>query len=220
MRLSRTTVVILAGLIVAAAIITSLLVNRRDTTPLSVPSSALSAWTVVTSDGTDPWLVGAHPPETLTGPLFNAASRRAGRPLVPPAHQALPLVLQSEYQDSLQGVYGTDAVVRIAREAGIESATFHPVCLARQTVDGPSGAIEVYFVPFDAPVFNQLRGDLTPLEPEHAGVGVYDPATLTPALVVGATARDFDRVWPIRFEPQRDCEAEIRIDAPPSPTRH
>jgi hypothetical protein len=189
------------------------LFNRRDATPLTIPAAAFSSWTLVTSDGTDPWIVGARPAEALTRQLLDVASKRAGRPLIAPPHQAVPLVLQSEFADSLQGVYGTDAVIRMAHDAGIESAVFTPVCLAHQTVDAPAGPMDVYFVPFDAPSFNQMRADLTPLEPEHAGIGIYDPATLTPALVVGATGNAFDHVWPIRFDASRDCEAPIDVVA-------
>ena len=203
--------VVISVTVAAAAAAVWFFAGRKDASPLSVPASALSSWSVVTSDGTYPWIVGARPPETFTRPLFDAASRRAGRPLVAPPHPALPLVLQSEFEESLQGVYGTDAVVRAAREAGIESAVFHPVCLARQSVDLPSGSVDVYFVPFDVPAFDQVRADLTPLEPEHAGIGIYDPAWLTPALVIGATGAGFERIWPIRFERERDCEAEILL---------
>ena len=212
MRLSRTALATTLLVVAVGAGTVWWFVGRPDATPLIIPASAFSSWTVVTSDGTDPWIVGAQPADSLTRQLLDVASKRAGRPLVAPPHPAVPLVLQSEFADSLQGVYGTDAVMRMAHDAGIESAVFAPVCLAHQTIDAPSGTLDVYFVPFEAPSFNQMRADLTPLEPEHAGIGIYDPATLTPALVIGATANAFDHVWPIRFDRARDCEAPIEVE--------
>lgn len=168
----------------------------------------------MTSDGTDPWVVGAKPPESLTAALFQEASRRAGTTLVAPPHPALPLVLRAEFDEGLQGVYGTDSVLRIARDTGIEETMFQPVCLAHRTSSGPSGRVELYFVPFESAAFNQMRVDLVPTEPEHAGIGIYEPATLTPILMVGATDNAFERWWPLQFDRDADCETDLSAPAP------
>ena len=185
-----------------------------DAGPITIPPAALSRWTLVASDGTDPWVVGMRPPDALTSTLFKEASRRAGRTLIAPPHPALPLVLRSEFDEALQGVYGTDSVLRMARDAGIEDEAFSPVCLAHRTADGPAGRAEVYFVPFTSAAFNQVRIDLVPTEPEHAGIGVYDPGTLTPILIVGASDSAFDRWWPLPFDPSNDCETPLGTGAP------
>ena len=180
---------------------------------VAIPPGTLSRWTLVASDGTDPWVVGMKPPDALVSMLFREASRRAGRTLIAPPHSALPLVLRSEFDDALQGVYGTDSVLRIARDAGIEDEAFAPVCLAHRTASGPSGGADVYFVPFTSTAFNHIRGDLVPAEPEHAGIGVYDPGTLTPILIVGASDSSFDRWWPLPFDQSSDCEAPLGTGA-------
>lgn len=182
---------------------------RPDSTPYAVPPAALAGWTLVTSDGTDPWIVGMKPPEALTASLFAEASRRAGQTLVPPAHPVLPLVLRTEFDEGLQGVYGTDSVLRIARESGVESSTFEPVCLAHHTVSRPDGRAELYFVPFVSDAFTVVRLDLVPVQPEHGGIGIYEPSTLIPALIVGSTAADVDDWWPLTFDQTRDCEAPV-----------
>jgi hypothetical protein len=194
---------------VAAAALGWYLTHRIDSTPVSIASHTLERWRLVTSDGTDPWIVGMQPPEALTSALYKEASRRAGRPLVTPPHPAIPLVLRSEFDDGLQGVYGTDSVLRIARDAGIEDSTFTPVCLAHRMTAGPSGRADVYFVPFASAAFNQMRVDLVPAQPEHAGIGVYEPSTLTPVLIVGASDGTFDRWWPLHFDQPSDCEAPL-----------
>ncbi|MEQ1729698.1 MAG: hypothetical protein ABL982_15100 [Vicinamibacterales bacterium] len=183
--------------------------SRPDSTPYAVPPAVLEKWTLVTSDGTDPWVVAMKPPEALTASLFADASRRAGRTLVAPAHPGLPLVLRTEFDEALQGVYGTDSVLRIARESGVDTSTFEPVCLARHTVTRPGGRADLYFVPFVSDAFTKVRVDLVPAQPEHGGIGIYEPSTLIPALIVGSTDADADGWWPLSFDRERDCEAPV-----------
>ena len=209
--MARLFVFIALAVVAVAAALTWFVSRERTRKPYLVPQAALSGWTLVTSDGTDPWVVGAQPPDALTRSLFEEVSRRAGRTLVAPPHPALALVLRSEFDDGLQGVYGTDSVLRIASDAGIESVRFQPVCLGHRTSTGQGGRADLYFVAFDSPAFNQMRVDLLPAQPEHAGVGVYEPATLTPILIVGATDNAFDRWWPLTFDPARDCEADLAL---------
>lgn len=203
---STVAVVALALLLGAAAI---WLRSRPDATPYTVPPATLEKWTLVTSDGTDPWIVAMQPPQSLTVSLFAEASRRAGRTLVPPAHPGLPLVLRTEFDEGLQGVYGTDSVLRIARESGVETSTFEPVCLAHHTVSRPEGRADLYFVPFVSDAFTKVRIDLVPAQPEHGGIGIYEPSTLIPALIVGSTGANADDWWPLAFDRERDCEAPV-----------
>jgi hypothetical protein len=193
-----------------------LIVARSKRPPVTLAANAFATWTVVAGDGTTAWAVGARPSDQVAALLFQQASREAGRQLTAPAHPAVALVLQAEYEDSLQGNWATDAVLRLARDTGLGTAAFRPVCLARRTVDLPDGSADVYFVPFDAPAFHQFRADLTPLEPEHAGIGIYDPATLAPALVVAAAGIDPDAVGALAFDAAHDCEAPIQL-APADP---
>jgi hypothetical protein len=123
-------------------------------------------------------------------------------------------VLRSEFEEGLQGVYGVDSVMRIAHETGVDSERFVPVCLAHHHSSGPSGDADLYFVAFESGVFNQMRLDLVPPQPEQAGVGIYDPATLTPILPVGATDDRFDRWWPLAFDASEDCVASLTAPAP------
>ena len=187
----------------------------RSRTQMSVTFSAtaFASWPIIVSDGTDPWIVALAPPEAVMATLSAEVTRRAGRALVAPTHPGLPMVLRTEFDEGLQGVYGTDSVLRMARDAGVDATHLQPVCLAHQVRDGADGRAEVYFVPFDSPEFSQLRIDLTPTEPEHAGVGVYEPGTLTPILIVGATDTNFDGWWPLRFDAAADCVGVVATTA-------
>ncbi len=166
------------------------------------------------SDGTDPWVVAAVPPDTLVASLMAQATRHAGRPLVTPPHPGLPLVLRPEFEEGLQGVFGTDSVMRMAHDSGLDATRFEPVCLAHQTRSDANGRTELYFVPFDSAPFSQLRVDLIPAFPEQAGTGIYDPSLLSPILVVGGTDPAFERWWPLRFNRDTDCVGSVTVATP------
>lgn len=204
----RSTIAVVAAAVLVAAGVAWWRV-QPDKTPYTVAPAVLEKWTLVTSDGTDPWVVAMKPPDSLTRSLFAEATRRAGHTLVAPAHPGLPLVLRTEFDEGLQGVYGTDSVLRIARESGVETATFEPVCLAHRTVNRPGGRAELYFVPFVSDAFTKVRVDLVPAQPEHGGIGIYEPSTLIPALIVGSSDADVDGWWPLTFDQARDCEAPV-----------
>lgn len=199
--------------VVVAVIATGIwFTTRRDTSPYTLPPQSEPAWTLVTSDGTDPWIVGVVPPESLVTALVSQVASRTNRTLVSPAHMAIPLVLRSEFDESLQGAFGVDSVSRMAADLGLDaSRAFEPVCLAHRTVQGADGDADLYFVPFTSPAFDQLRVALMPEHPEQAGIGMYDPGLLTPVLIVSATERGFDTWWPLRVDPARDCEAPLAI---------
>jgi hypothetical protein len=201
--------IILATAVLAVVVLLWTLGQGFGGHPLSLAASSLSHWGLVISDGTDPWVVAAQPPGSLTSQLLSEVTRQAGRPIVAPLRPAVPLVLRSEFDDALQGVYGVDEVLRIARDDGVDTGTFRPVCIARKVQGNGSSRAELYFLVLDSSAFNQMRIDLTPAQPEHAGIGMYDPTTVTPVLVIGSTDGTVDRWWPIAVNRDTDCQARV-----------
>lgn len=215
MSLARRALPILLLLVVIGGALAWYVTHRVDSTPVQVAPTVPERWTLVTSDGTDPWIVAVKPPDTLTASLFAEVSRRVGARLVAPAHPAIPLVLRSEFDEALQGAFGVDSIHRMAADAALDGGkAFEPVCLAHQTVDGAEGRADLYFVPFESAGFNQLRVSLIPEHPEQAGIGEYDPALISPVLVIGATENGFERWWPIRVNRDRDCQAPVTSARP------
>lgn len=204
---------LLSLLVVALLVVAAVVYDvwfRVDRTPVTVASATPEHWTLTVSDGTDPWVAGVAPPASLVTRLVAQVQARAGAALVVPPHPAIPLVLRTEFDESLQGAFDIGAVRRMAADLGLDQmGAFEPVCLAHRTVRGASGAAELYFVPFTSTGFNELRVRLMPEHPEQAGIGIYDPSILTPVLVVGATENSFDRWWPLGVDTERDCEAPI-----------
>jgi hypothetical protein len=204
----KSSIVLALGTTAIAALVWTIVADRRSQ-PYTVQRSALSGWTVVVSQGAEPWVIAAQPPAAMAASLLRQLAAASGVPLVPPDLTVLPLVTRSEYDDALQGVYGVESLIRMAHEAGIEESVFEPLCVARQIDSGrPPG--ELFYVAFSSPAFRDLRQALSPIEPEHGGVGVYDPAALMPLLPVARSGGD--RWWPLSFDRRTDCQAPLLVN--------
>ncbi len=177
--------------------------------PLTIERLTLSGWRIVAGAPADPWVVAAQPPDALIDRLRERIARTTARPLVPLARVVLPLILRQEFEDSLQGIYGIDRLMRLAEDAGIQTARFDPVCVA-QRIDAGRGAL--VFVALDAPEYWRYRADVEPFQPEQGGSGLFDPGALTPVLPVAATAADTAAWWPLKTDPLTDCLAPLLVE--------
>lgn len=194
--------------IVAIAVIAWFAVRAiRSRGPYRVEDKELSGWTLVEGEPGDTAVVALRPPMPLAAELFQQILGRRGPTLVAPAHPSVPLVLQSEYSDSLQGVFSVEDIMDLARDAGVTDARFQPVCMGRRQ----TAAQELFYVVFAATAFTDFRDHLTPLFPEHGGAVPYDPGALRPILTVAATDAEFTRWWPIPFDEHQDCQAALQV---------
>jgi hypothetical protein len=180
----------------------------RGRGPYNVEAKELSGWTLVRGEPGEPALIGLQPPAALPAELFNQVLGRRGPALVAPAHPMVPLVLQSEYSDSLQGAYSVEDVMDLARDAGVADARFEPVCMGQRR----DSSQQLFYVVFRASAFDVFRDRLTPLFQEHAGAVPYDPSLVRPVLAVAATDQHFTHLWPISVNPSADCLATLRVD--------
>jgi hypothetical protein len=205
---AKSLLVVAVSAVVVAALVWTIVRDKRSE-PYAVPRASLSGWTVVAGQDNDPWTVGLRPPDALATSLFRQIKEKSRLAIVAPIRAAMPLVLRAEYEDALQGVYGVDTLMRFAGEDQIERAAFEPTCIAHRLA--PDGA-ELFFVAFTSPAFYQLRDDFVPPQPEHGGIGVYDPAALAPLLPVAATVPEIGRWFPLAFDPPVDCEALLNTN--------
>jgi hypothetical protein len=180
----------------------------RGRGPYSVEAKELSGWTLVRGEPGEPALVGLQPPAPLPTELFNQVLGRRGPALVAPAHPMVPLVLQSEYSDSLQGAYSIEDILDLARDTGVADARFEPVCVGQRK----DSSQQLFYVVFSAAAFDTFRDRLTPLFQEHAGAVPYDPSLVRPILAVAATDQKFIHLWPVAFNPAADCESSLQVD--------
>ena len=126
-----------------------------------------------------------------------------------PAHPMVPLVLQSEYSDSLQGAYSVEDIMDLARDAGVTDARFEPVCMGQRTGFFPATVLR------RLPCVGLRRVS----RPPHAAFPgstpapfPYDPSLVRPILAVAATDQHFTHLWPVAFSAASDCESALEVD--------
>ena len=210
--MTRRTVLKIVGVLGALALggwlfITSL----RDTNsaPYDVDLAALSSWTLIVGDGADPGVIGLQPAPEFSSDLFRQVFQRTMQSLAAPSPPAIPLVLQGEYAESLQGVMSVDNMLQIARLVGLQEARFDPVCVGvlRRTDSGRTS--ELYFVLLSSPTFDEFRQRLTPAFPEHAGTKPFDPGAIRAMLPIASSDKSLSRWFPAEIDPERDCQAPL-----------
>lgn len=182
--------------------------------PFIVERQALAPWTLVLGPNTDAlgsWL-SLRPPEVLASPVGRQIFARGGESVRYPSPAALPLLLRSEYDGALAGVLTSDMLVTLARDAGLESATFEPVCMGRRRISEPGSTRAVYFVLFDVPAFGAFRRQVAEALGRVGGdTSRFDPAALSPVLIVAGLDDNFSRWLPLRANPEVDCLAPIEL---------
>jgi hypothetical protein len=195
--------------VVAALVLVVVLDQRSE--PYSIDGHLLAGWKVVTGTAADPWVIAVEPPAALTSSLFQQVSEKVGRALVPPPHSALPLVMRKEHDDALQGVFGLTDIDRMAHGTFSETSRFEPVCMGHLVDDRNGSKGELFFLAVNSREFNDLRTEIQPDFPEHAGVGIYEAGSLTPILPIATTDTNFERWWPIRLDETVNCQAQVHV---------
>jgi hypothetical protein len=180
--------------------------------PFTVERGGLTPWTLVREpDALGSWLA-LRPPPDLAPPLGRQIFTRGGQSVNYPNPPAMPLLLQAEFDRALAGTVTPDAVMNIARAAGLESAAFEPRCMGFRRISEPGATRGVYFVVFEAPAFGQFRRQVSEdLRRLGGDASLFDPAALSPVLIVAAFDADFSRWMPLRADPASDCLAPIEV---------
>jgi hypothetical protein len=183
--------------------------------PYEVSRDRLAKWTLAIDPGSSASgiLLALRPQPELASALFNQAFRRSGESLSGPVPAQMPLVLQTEFDRAAAAALTPDALLAAARAAGLESATFVPRCMAQRRVSQPGVTRQVFFLRFDWPAFEEFRRDVARRLRDAGGQGsAFDPAALSPILVVAATDSAFSSWLPLKADAANDdCLAPITM---------
>lgn len=182
-------------------------------TPFTVEQGSLAGWTLVRpdADAQGSWLA-LSPPASLAPSLGREIFRRAGESVNYPAPPLMPLVLHTEFDRAFAGAVPPDDIVSLARSAGLESAAFTPRCMGRRRLSEPGATTGVYFLLFDAPAFTRFRQELVArLGAARGDASQFDPASLSPVLIVAALDGNFGRWMPLGADPEVDCLAPVEV---------
>lgn len=192
--------VLLAG--VAMLFIRSVKDTRAE--PYSVSARHLQHWTlgIDTAADADGAVVSLRPPPELPMNLFRQLFSRQMESLGTPSQPGIPLVLRREIPSEITA----DAVLVIARDAGLEQAAPAPKCVGYRRVSDPGITRQLYFMWFDVPGFDRFRQALA----SRVGPS-FTPGGLSPVMIM-AGEPNFAGWQPIAVDQNRDCIAPVQIE--------
>lgn len=180
--------------------------------PYEIARGRLAGWTLAIDPSPNPSgvMLGLQPDKETAAMLFSQVFSRTGETLSGPVPATVPLVLQSEFDRAKAGTLMPDALLSSARAAGLESPTIEPRCMAHRRISEPGITRQVYFVRFEWPAFTTFRQQVAQQMRASGGSG-FDPAALSPVLIVAASDAAFSRWLPLRAEAEDDCLAPMAV---------
>lgn len=182
--------------------------------PFAIAQQDLTGWTLTLAPEGDQGevLLSITPNAALMPPLTSELFARMGESLsYPPA--AMPVVLRSEFRDAMAGAIMPEALLAGARDAGLESATFKPLCMARRRISAPGIVRGVYFLVFDAPLFSTFREQVAQqLRAAGRDSSLFDPAALSPVVIAAELDGRVGGWLPLRADAEADCFAPVVVE--------
>jgi hypothetical protein len=194
--------------IVAVLFVRSVRSTRAE--PFAVERESLSEWMLAMQPPDDPlrsWLALSPPPQ-LPASLGREIFSRGGESVNYPTSALVPLLLQSEFDRAFAGSVAPESILSLARDAEFESIEWTPRCMGYRRISEPAGARAVYFLLFEAAAFDRFRRQLSELL-QGSARDLFDPAALSPVLIVAGLDGEFGRWMPLRADPEVDCLAPV-----------
>ncbi len=202
--------------LVAVGILAVLFVRSARSTrsqPFTIARQDLTGWTLTVASDGDSFgsLLSLTPKETLLRPLSRELFARMGESLHYP-QAAMPLVLRSEFTGAMAGVLTPETLLSAARDAGLDSTTPQPRCMAQRRNSAPGVVQAVFFVVFEVPAFSEFRTQIAQrLGTAGRDPSLFDPMALSPVLIAADLDGTFSRWMPLRADPSVDCFAPVVV---------
>lgn len=197
---------IAVALLVLAGVGVLFIRSVKDTRaePYAVSAAHLRNWTlgIDTAADADGSVVSLRPPQVLPMNLFRELFSRQMESLGTPSQPGIALVLRREIPPDVTA----DAVLALAREAGLEQATLAPKCVGYRRISDPGITRQLYFMWFDVPGFDRFRQALAP----RAGPE-FNPTGLSAVMMI-AGEPNFSSWQPVVIDQGRDCIAPVSVE--------
>jgi hypothetical protein len=185
-------------------------VHSARAEPYTLTPATQKAWRLTIGRATrpnDPVLL-LEPPPDFSRELFDQLFKRSMESMRAPEIAGIPLVLLGELERAGSARLSPDALLQMARTAGLDAAPPAPHCMGHRRAPEPEPRQQIFFVLFDSPAFASFRWNLaTRLGP------TFDADNLKPALFVGLVESELERWLPLHADPAKDCIAPIEIAA-------
>ncbi len=201
--------------LVAVAVLGLLFVRSVRSTsaePFSIPRAHLTGWTLGLAPSGNQLgaLLTLTPNTALMPPLSRELFSRMGESLHYPT-AAMPVVLRGEFDRAIAGRVTPDALLDLARQAGLESATIEPRCMARRRDSVPGVVRGGYFLVFDVPQFGQFREQVAERIRAGGANSLFDPGALSAVVFAANLDGDTARWLPLRVA-ESDCFAPVVLE--------
>jgi hypothetical protein len=204
----------LVGFLVALVVIAGLVavflrtVRSARSEPYAISGANAGPWTLsieMASQPNEPVLL-LRPPSALSTELFDQVFKRSMESMRAPETAGIPLVLYGELERAGSERISPDALLALARRAGLEATTPVPRCIAHRRQPEPDTRQQLFFAVFDDPAFDAFRKLLG----ERLGPS-FDPGFVSPVLFVGVVESSLHKWLPLHVDAARDCVAPIAI---------
>ncbi|HVU52968.1 MAG TPA: hypothetical protein VHL80_19935 [Polyangia bacterium] len=183
-------------------------VHSSRSAPYTLSRATQRPWRLALETGTrpnDPVLL-LEPPSDVSRELFDQVFKRSMESMQAPELVGIPLVLAGELERAGSERLSPDALLAMARSAGLERTPPVPRCMGHRRLPEPDEHSQAYFAMFDSPAFDSFRWNLaTRLGP------AVDAGSVTPAMFVGLVLSPASRFLPLHADPAKDCVAPIAI---------
>ena len=186
-------------------------IQDARSTPYDIDQAHLRNWPLVIEAATEPAdsVLALQAPPDLPNALFRQVFSRAMESLNRPLAAGIPLVLKREFDGGFAGRVTLQQLLTAARAAGLDALTLTPRCLAYRRASAPGVTRQVFFVLFDAPAISQFRERIAMQDDGAASRAGFDPASLSPVMLVASSESTFSSWLPLRADPGTDCLAPI-----------
>ncbi|HSZ81275.1 MAG TPA: hypothetical protein VLA14_03285 [Polyangia bacterium] len=181
-------------------------VHSAGAEPYTLSPDTRGAWRLSiegSSRPNDPVLV-LMPPSGYARELFDQVFKRSMESMSAPDLAGMPLVLQGELERAGAERITPDALLAMARQAGLEAAVPTPRCLAHRRAPEPDTREQLFFVTFDSPAFKTFRWNLA----SRLGAKL-EADFVTPMLLIGTVQSPAQRWLPLEIDEAKDCVAPI-----------
>jgi hypothetical protein len=200
-------VVVVVGLAVAGFAFWRSVHSARSA-PYTLSAASQRPWRLtveMASRPNDPVLL-LEPPSDVPRELFDQVFKRAMESMQAPEMAGIPLVLQGELERAGSERISPDALLAMARQAGLEETAPVPRCMGHRRAPEPDARQQAYFAIFDSTAFTTFRWNLA----SRLGA-TFDAAFVTPALFIGVVESPLHRWMPLHADGDKDCVAPITV---------
>ncbi len=181
--------------------------------PYAVDAGLVSDWTLAMpgGPGAGAGLVVLQTSDQLRAELFQQIFARTMESMMSPPTAAVPLVLVTEFRESLASALSPEEVLRVAEESGLPDAVPVPICIGVIRGTGAQSTRQLYYAIFETPEVGRFREALARRYAEAGGTAAFQPQGFPLVMPLAASDANFASWWPLDVSAAADCQAPLVV---------